>query len=107
MLDIFCAHCFIHSCILFCTPEIISCDVCCSQARSQTFLWGGQIGQILGPFMITGGLSCDHVEFGHFGGGGGGGGGQMTPMTPPGYGPGSIIQFHNHLLHRVSVVCKS
>ena len=27
--------------------------------------------------MITGGLSCDRVEFGHFGGG------QMTPLTPP------------------------
>ena len=46
------------------------------QARSQTFLWGGggggQIGQIWGPFMITRGLSCDRVEFGHLGGGGGG-----------------------------------
>ena len=31
--------------------------------------------------MITRGLSCDRVEFGHFGGG------QMTPLTPPGYGP--------------------
>ena len=39
------------------------------QAHSQTFLWGGQIGQIWGPFMITRGLSCDRVEFGHFGGG--------------------------------------
>ena len=38
---------------------------------------GGQIGQIWGPFMITRGLSCDRVEFGHFGGG------QMTPLTPP------------------------
>ena len=28
----------------------------------------GQIGQILGPFMITRGLSCDRVGFGHFGG---------------------------------------
>ena len=49
-----------------------------AQARSQTFLWGGggggQIGQIWGPFMITRGLSCDRVEFDHFGGGGGGGG---------------------------------
>ena len=26
----------------------------------------GQIGQILGPFMIMRGLSCDHVVFGHF-----------------------------------------
>ena len=47
-----------------------------SQARSQTFLWGGQIGQILGPFMIMRGLSCDRVGFGHFGGG------HMTPLTP-------------------------
>ena len=31
--------------------------------------------------MIMRGLSCDHVEFVHFGGG------QMTPLTPPGYGP--------------------
>ena len=31
---------------------------------------GGQIDQILGPFMITGGLSCNRVEFGHFEGGG-------------------------------------
>ena len=35
--------------------------------------------------MITRGLSCDPVGFGHFGGGGGGG--QITPLTPPGYGP--------------------
>ena len=34
---------------------------------------GGQIGQILGPFMFTRGLSCDHFGFGHFGGGGWGG----------------------------------
>ena len=56
-----------------------------AQASSQTLLrWrvGGQIGQILGPFMITRGLSCDRVGFGHFGGGG-----QMKPPTPPGYGP--------------------
>ena len=31
--------------------------------------------------MITHGLSCDCVGFGHFGGG------QMTPLTPLGYGP--------------------
>ena len=32
-------------------------------------VWGGgQIGQIWGPFMITRGLSCKRVEFGHFGG---------------------------------------
>ena len=43
---------------------------------------GGQIGQIFGPFMITRGLSCDRVEFGHFFGGGGGRG-QMTPRPPP------------------------
>ena len=51
------------------------------QARSQTFFCGGggggQISQIWVPFMITRGLSCDRVEFGHFGGG------QMTPLTPP------------------------
>ena len=49
---------------------------------------GGQIGQILGPFMITCGLSCDHVGFGNWERGGKG---QMTPLTtpphPPGYGP--------------------
>ena len=52
------------------------------EARSQTFLWGGQIGQILGPFMITRGLSCDLVGFFHLGV-------QMTPPDPPppGYGP--------------------
>ena len=44
---------------------------------ARLFCGEGQIGQILGPFMITGGLSCDRVEFGHFGGG------QMTPLTPP------------------------
>ena len=38
---------------------------------------GGQIGQILGPFMITRGLSCNRIGFGHFGGS------QMTPLTPP------------------------
>ena len=36
---------------------------------ARLFCGGGQIGQILGPFMITRGLSCDRVEFGHFGGG--------------------------------------
>ena len=35
--------------------------------------------------MITRGLSCDRIGFGHFWGGGGGG--QMTPLTPHGYGP--------------------
>ena len=51
----------------------------CCQDRpvARLFCEGGQIGQILGPFMITRGLSCDRVEFGHFGGG------QMTPPTPP------------------------
>ena len=59
------------------------------QARSQTLLWGGgQIGQIWGPFMITRGLSCDRVEFGHLGGGGGS---DDPPDPPPGYGP-EIIQ---------------
>ena len=45
------------------------------QAHSQTFcVCGGgvQIGQILGPFMITHGLSCDRVGFGHLWRGGGG-----------------------------------
>ena len=32
--------------------------------------------------MITRGLSCDCVIFGHFGGGG-----SDDPPTPPGYGP--------------------
>ena len=60
------------------------------QARSQAFLWGvgwvgGQIGQILGPFMKlrVAGLSCDRVGFGHLLGGGGGRGGQMIPRPPP------------------------
>ena len=44
---------------------------------ARLFCGGGQICQILGPFMITGGLSCDRFEFGHIGGG------QMTPLTPP------------------------
>ena len=35
---------------------------------ARLFCGGGQIGQIWGPFMITRGLSCDRVEFGHFGG---------------------------------------
>ena len=47
------------------------------QAHSQTFFFfgggggegGGLIGQILGPFMITHELSCDHVGFGPFEGG--------------------------------------
>ena len=59
------------------------------QARSQAFLCvcvvgRGQIGQILGPFMITRGLCCDRVGFGHFGkeGGGGGGGGSDDPPLP-------------------------
>ena len=60
------------------------------QAHSQTLFWGegGQIGQILAPFMITRGLSCDRVGFGHFGGGGGGGSGQITALntSPPPYG---------------------
>ena len=47
------------------------CSWMSKQAHSQTFLWGGQIGQMLGPFMITRGLSCDRVGFGHLGGGGG------------------------------------
>ena len=48
---------------------------------------GGQIGQILGPFMIMRGLSCDRVEFGYFGGGS-----DDPPDTPPpGYGPDFIL----------------
>ena len=46
---------------------------------ARLFCEGGQIGQILGPFMITRGLSCDRVEFGHFGGGGG----SSDPPDPP------------------------
>ena len=61
------------------------CRVSCSRPVARLFCGGGQIGQILGPFMITRGLSCNCVGFGHFFGGGGGG--QMTPLTPPGYGP--------------------
>ena len=48
---------------------------------ARLFCGGGQIGQIWGPFMITRGLSCDRVEFGHFGGG------SDDPPDPPGYGP--------------------
>ena len=51
-----------------------------SQARSQTFYFfgqgekggGGGIGQIFGSFMITRGLSCDRIGFGHLGEGQGG-----------------------------------
>ena len=65
------------------------------QARSQTFLWGGgQIGQILGPFMITRGLSCDRVEFGHFGGGVRGVV-RWPPWPPPGYGPVLVGMIHS------------
>ena len=52
----------------------------CRRPVARLFCGGGQIGQILGPFMITGGLSCDRVEFGHFGGGGGG---SDDPPDPP------------------------
>ena len=44
---------------------------------ARLFCGGGQIGQIWGPFMITRGLSCDRVEFGHFGGG------SDDPPDPP------------------------
>ena len=57
------------------------CEITLIRPVARLFCGGGQIGQIWGPFMITRGLSCDRVEFGHFGGG------QMTPLTPPGYGP--------------------
>ena len=58
------------------------------QARSQTFFGGGgQIGQILGPFMITCGLFCNRVGFGHFFFFfGGGGGADDPPDFRPGYG---------------------
>ena len=46
------------------------------------FCGGVQIGQILEPFMITRGLSCDRVGFGYFGGGS-----DDPPDPPPGYGP--------------------
>ena len=71
--------------------EVISsvCLYACCRSVARLFFVcveeGGQIGQILGPFMITHGLSCDRVRFGHFLGG------QMTPLTTPppspGYGP--------------------
>ena len=51
-----------------------------SRPVARLFCGGGQIGQILGPFMITRGLNCDCVGFGHFGGG--------SSDPPPGYGPG-------------------
>ena len=57
------------------------------QSGSQTLLCvcvgggggGGLIGQILGPFMIRHGLSCNCIGFGHIGGRGA----QMTSLTPP------------------------
>ena len=64
---------------------------------ARLFCGGGQIGQILEPFMITHGLSCDRVGFGHFlfyfiylfiylfffgGGGWGGGGGEEGSNDP-------------------------
>ena len=53
--------------------------------------------------MITRGLSCDRVEFGHFGGG------QMTPLTPPGYGTGGegIDPKHFVSLLYISVAIKA
>ena len=42
---------------------------------ARLFCGVGQIGQILGPFMIMRGLSCDRVGFGLFGG--------VRCMTPP------------------------
>ena len=45
----------------------LNCDSNNSDYRNN--FGGGQIGQIWGPFMITRGLSCDRVEFSHFGGG--------------------------------------
>ena len=57
---------------------------------------GGKSVKFLGPFMITGGLSCDRVEFGHFGQGGGGGS-DDPPLTPP---PATGLELHNFLQHR-------
>ena len=58
------------------------CAYCRPVAR--LFCWGGgQIGQILGPFMITRGLSCDRVGFGHFLGGGRGSDDPPDPPPPP------------------------
>ena len=82
-------QCYVN---LYSENQLANCmySIVVMQARSQTFFGGGQIGQIWGPFMITRGLSCDRVEFGHFGGGG-----QMTPLTPPGYGPVMYLFYVN------------
>ena len=84
-VNLFC-H-FLHALI---NAQSFLLHLCRDQARSQTFLWGGggggggQTGHILGPFMITRGLSCDRVGFGHFGG-------VRGHLTPPfGYGPGDV-----------------
>ena len=75
------------SCDSFLASFILIKGKFCLQARSQTFLWGvggvGQIGQILGPFMITCGLSFDRVGLGHFFVGVGVGvGGRWPPWHP-------------------------
>ena len=71
-----------------------------SQARSQTFVCvcvcvggggggGVRLVKILGPFMITRGLSCDRVGFGLFWGGGGADDPLTLPPPTPRYGPES------------------
>ena len=57
-------------------------SLCKLRPVARLFCGGGQISQIWGPFMITRGLSCDRVEFGHFWGGS-----DDPPDPPPGYGP--------------------
>ena len=55
-----------------------------------------QVGQILGALMITLGLSCDRVGFGHFAGGSDDP--RDRPPPPPGYAPGHFICV-NYKLH--------
>ena len=58
------------------------------------------MGQILGPFMITRGLSCDRVGFGliiFFWGGGGGGGGVGRP-SPSSLATGLVQYFVTNIL---------
>ena len=60
-----------------CKRLLLLCWLCCSRPVARLFCVGSQIGQIWGPFMITCGLSCDRVKFGHFGGG------SDDPPDPP------------------------
>ena len=61
------------------THPVAPLPICPTRPVARLFCeGGGQIGQILGPFMITRGLSCDRVGFGHFGGGG-----SCDPPDPP------------------------